>query len=88
MIMKRILWIVCLAGILSILGGCYVSPYPYDNVAYLGVGTSLYYRPSWPNYHHHHHYKRPRYYHHGNHYHYHRYDRPRYYRRGYSRRHR
>jgi hypothetical protein len=87
--MRRILLILLCLGVLSTLGGCYTTPYPYYGGTYVGVGTSFYYGPRWKGYHHHHHrYKSHRHRHHPykKRRHYHQHNHRRHHHRGYSRR--
>ena len=54
--MKRLLLILLCSGVLSLMSGCYVTPYPYAYYpAYGGADVSISIGKSWGGYGHHHH---------------------------------
>jgi len=61
-IMKRMLLMILFSGVLSVMSGCYVAPYPYPSYGgYVGTDVAVAVRRGWGGHHHHGEYRGWRY---------------------------
>jgi hypothetical protein len=58
--MKRMLLMILFSGVLSVMSGCYVAPYPSYG-GYVGTDVSVAVRRGWGGHHHHGEYRGWRY---------------------------